>query len=128
MNYMLVSVPRLCTTVPFVYISSLIFHRVPTPFLPEAGAGSLSASFSPFTHTQKLASCSVLPSWLGGEQPKTTTKKKPHKKIFCQPLPPTHFKAPRGPPAPHSIPAFSTHTLAQCSPHSSPHHLRCSDL
>lgn len=94
MNYMLVSVPRLCTTVPFVYISSLIFHRVPTPFLPEAGACSLSASFSPFTHTQKLASCSVLPSWLGGEQPTTTKKKSLTKKSSDSPFLPLTLKLP----------------------------------
>lgn len=131
MSYMLVSVPRLCTTVPFVYISSLIFSRVPTPLLPEAGACSLSAPFSPFTHTPKLASCSVLPSWLGGGQTTTknpTRKKKASQKVFCRPLPPTHFEAPRGPPAPRSVPAFGIHSPAPRSPHSALHHRRCADL
>lgn len=75
---MLVSVPRLCTTLSFVYISSLIFPRVSTPFLPEAEANSLSARFSPFTHTPKSASFSELSSCLGGGQ--INKKRKPQKK------------------------------------------------
>lgn len=128
---MLVSVPTLCTTMLFVYISSLIFPRVPTPFVPEAGVCSLSAPFSPFTHTPKLASCYVLPSWLEGGQTSTTAKKqikkRPPRKIFCQPLPLTHCKAPKDPPALSSILAFSIHIPALCSPHHAPHH-RCADL
>ena len=97
MSYMLVSVPRLCTTAPFVYISSLIFPRVPTPFLPEAGACSLSAPFSPFTHTPKLAFCSVLPSLLGGGQTTTTknnNNKKHPKKYSVSPFLPLTSKLP----------------------------------
>lgn len=112
---MLVSVPKLCTTVPFVYISSLIFPRVPTPFLPEAGACSLSALFSPFTHTPKLASCSVLPSWLGGRQTTTTkknNKKKASQKIFCQPFLPLTLKLPG--------PTCSTQHSSFQRPHPSP--------